>query len=79
MGTKAHRRRLRPPLATILLLVAAGTLGGCVWDPYTGTWVCCGYRPYPYWYRPYPPAGYYPPPQAPSYYPPPQAPTAAPH
>jgi hypothetical protein len=62
-------------LRTILALAGvAAVLGGCVYDPYTGTYVpCCNYYGYPYgygyprpYYRPapygYPQGGY---PQAP--------------
>ena len=62
-------------LRTILALAGVATLlGGCVYDPYTGTYVpCCNYYGYPYgygyprpYYRPapyaYPQGGY---PQAP--------------
>jgi hypothetical protein len=45
-------------LRTILALAGvAAILGGCVYDPYTGTYVpCCNYYGYPYGYaypRPY--------------------------
>jgi hypothetical protein len=49
--------------AMLALAAAAALLGGCVYDPYTGTYApCCDYYGYPYGYRypgPYPP---YPPP-----------------
>ena len=47
----------------ILALAAVLLLGGCVYDPYTGTYVpCCNYYAYPYGY----PYGYrYPPPNYP--------------
>lgn len=89
MRTTVNTRLLRRSLSLILLLVGAGTIAGCVYDPYTGTYVpCCTYyRPwgYPYPPPPPPPYGY------PAYYrpaaPPPQGapawgaqpPTAAPH
>jgi hypothetical protein len=51
--------------AVTLVLAAATLLGGCVYDPYTGTLApCCNYYGNPYGYR-------YPPPYAPSGYPPP--------
>ena len=51
----------------LVLAVVLGTalLGGCVYNPYTGTYVpCCSYYGYPYYGYPY---YHYPPP----YYPPP--------
>jgi hypothetical protein len=61
----------------LILLAAMGALGGCVYNPYTGTWMpCCGYYygypysyGYPYYRYPapypygYPPQGYMAPPQ----------------
>jgi len=44
----------------LALMVTAVTLGGCVYDPYTGTYVpCCGYYGSPYYRYPY--YGYPPP------------------
>jgi hypothetical protein len=75
--------------ALLALTLTALLLGGCVYDPYTGTYVpCCGYYGYPYYgyrypYRypgPYAPYGYRsgpygPPPQGqPGGYPPYSAP-----
>ena len=52
----------------LALMVTAVTLGGCVYDPYTGTYVpCCGYYGSPYYRYPY--YGY-PPPYYPYGYPP---------
>ncbi len=51
-------------VATILALAAAAALlAGCVYDPYTGTWMpCCGYYGNPYYGYPGPYAPYgYPP------------------
>jgi hypothetical protein len=46
-----------------VVVLAAGVLGGCVYDPYTGTYgPCCGYYGYPYYgypYYRYPPPYYY--------------------
>ena len=66
---------LRRMLAAALL-VAAGVLAACVYDPYTGAYVaCCGYYGYPYYGYPYyryaPPPYYYGPPAGPYYGPPP--------
>ena len=56
---------VRHVLASAVLL-ATGVLGGCVYDPYTGTYVpCCGYYGSPYYGSPYYPrygSPYYPPP-----------------
>lgn len=65
----------RRVLASALVL-ATGVLAGCVYDPYTGTYVpCCGYYGYPYYgypsYYRYPPPYYYGSPGAPSYATPP--------
>ena len=58
---------------TLLALLGAGVLGGCAYDPYTGTYYpCCSYYPYHPYYPtypaypgyptyPYPPVGYPPP------------------
>ena len=53
------------------LTLGASLLAGCVYDPYTGTWVpCCNYYGYPYYRYPppyypygYPPGPYMTPPQ----------------
>jgi hypothetical protein len=38
-----------------ILALAAAVLGGCAYDPYTGTYVpCCAYYGYPYGYYRYP-------------------------
>jgi len=88
MRTTVNTRLLRRSFSVILLLVGAGIIEGCVYDPYTGTYVpCCTYyRPWGYPPPPPPAYGY------PGYYarppaPPPQGapawgaqpPTAAPH
>jgi hypothetical protein len=40
-------RRARRAVTAVLLLIGAGTLAGCVYNPYTGTYVpCCAYHPY---------------------------------
>lgn len=66
--------------AALALAITAVLLAGCVYDPYTGTYVpCCNYYPSPYYgypppYYPYgypPPGPYAQPPQPP---PPPGAP-----
>ena len=47
-------------MTALLALAAASLLPGCVYDPYTGTYLpCCSYYGYPYGYR-YPPPYYYP-------------------
>jgi hypothetical protein len=67
---------LRRTLAAALLL-GTGTVGACVYDPYTGAYLpCCAYYGYPY-YR-YPPPYYYGPQPAPYYAPPPNQPSAYP-
>lgn len=47
----------------LALVLATCVLGGCVYDPYTGTYApCCGYYGYPYYgypYNRYPPPYYY--------------------
>lgn len=69
-------RRLRLCLAILVVLVGAGALSGCYYDPYTG-----GYYPYPPYPYPSQPA-YYPysaPPPPPAQSPPaaiPPAPSA---
>jgi len=47
-------------IATLLaLMVTASLLAGCVYDPYTGTYVpCCNYYGYPYYRYPYYPYSY---------------------
>jgi len=64
------------------LLIVAGVLGACAYDPYTGAYVpCCGYYGYPYYgypYYRYPPQYYYGPQSAPYYAPPPNQPAAYP-
>jgi hypothetical protein len=62
-------------LTMILLVIGAGVLEGCVYDPYTGTYVpCCAYPayyyPYPYYYGRPPPPPRRPPPPAPGQPPP---------
>ena len=53
----------RRTLTAILLIVGAGMLEGCVYDPYTGTYVpCCAYGGYygsPAYGYPYGYGGYY--------------------
>jgi hypothetical protein len=65
----------RRMLAMALILGAGVALSGCVYNPYTGTFVpCCGYYGYPYYgypYYRYPPPYYYGPQSAPYYAPPP--------
>lgn len=63
-------------IAMLLALMAtASLLAGCVYDPYTGTYVpCCNYYGYPYYRYPYYPYGYpgpymTPPPSQPGAYP----------
>src|SRR5215472_12702645 len=47
-------------MTALLALAAVSLLPGCVYDPYTGTYLpCCSYYGYPYGYR-YPPPYYYP-------------------
>ncbi|HME25920.1 MAG TPA: hypothetical protein VKI44_32065 [Acetobacteraceae bacterium] len=51
----------------LALTLTAALLAGCVYDPYTGTYVpCCGYYGYPYYRYPY---YRYPQPYAPYGYP----------
>jgi hypothetical protein len=59
---------MRRGAATLTLAIAASLLGGCVYDPYSGTLApCCGPYGYPYGYHagPYSPYGYPPPDGAP--------------
>ena len=56
--------------ALLALMLTAALLAGCVYDPYTGTYVpCCGYYGYPYYRYPYYPYYRYPQPYAPYGYP----------
>ena len=58
---------MRRVAVTLTLAAATAVLGGCAYDPYSGTMVpCCGYYGYPYGYR-------YPPPYGPYGYPAPPA------
>jgi hypothetical protein len=51
-----------------VLVLIAPLLGGCVYDPYSGTYVpCCSYYGYPYYRYPYYPSYRYPPPYYPPY------------
>ncbi|MGH7030528.1 MAG: hypothetical protein ACREE9_09105, partial [Stellaceae bacterium] len=45
-------RRFRLWLAMLVLLVGAGALSGCYYDPYTGGYYPYPPSPYPYPYRP---------------------------
>jgi len=52
------RKFIRAPLLALFLVGAAALVQGCVYDPYTGTYVpCCAYPAYGYGYYGYP--GYY--------------------
>ena len=45
---------MRRVAALLALALAASVLAGCVYDPYSGTWVpCCNYYGYPYYRNPY--------------------------
>jgi|SRR6478672_13129994 hypothetical protein len=58
---------MRRITALLALTLAASALAGCVYDPYSGTWVpCCNYYGYPYYGSPY---YRYPPPYYPYGYP----------
>ena len=59
---------MRRIAALLTLTLTASLLAGCVYDPYSGTWVpCCNYYGYPYYRYPY---YRYPPPYYPYGYPP---------
>jgi hypothetical protein len=59
---------MRRNAALLALTLAASVLAGCVYDPYSGTWVpCCNYYGYPYYRNPY--YYRYPPPYYPYGYP----------
>jgi hypothetical protein len=59
---------MRRIAALLALTLVASVLAGCVYDPYTGTWVpCCNYYGNPYYRYPY---YRYPPPYYPYGYPP---------
>ena len=45
---------MRRIAALLALALVASVLAGCVYDPYSGTWVpCCNYYGYPYYRNPY--------------------------